>query len=181
VSCATGARVSPLGAKWPPSRVSSSIEEKTYGYFNNIGVRNFILNGAPFCRSSADSQIQREDSPFRYDAAGVLLHAPRPAQAGLCAAFISRRAINVALVLRMRGEDPRRKNRQKPGPALAVLCLNQLVNRRGDARNPLGSKSSLQIPDAEKLLLISLGACPDARTLTMRERALTKDGYLMSV
>jgi hypothetical protein len=33
---------------------------------------------------------------------------------------------------------------------------------------------------AGKLLLISLCACPDARTLTMRERALTKDAYLMS-
>src|ERR1700694_5058680 len=99
-----------------------------------------IVSGAPFCHSSANSQIQREDSPFRPDAAGVLLHAPRPAQARLRAAFISHRAINVALVSRMRGEDPRRINRQKPGSALAVLCLNQLVNRRGDARNPLGSK-----------------------------------------
>jgi hypothetical protein len=48
---------------------------------------------------------------------------------------VPRRAINVALILRMRGEDPRRMNRLKPGSALAVLCVNQLVNRRGDARN----------------------------------------------
>ena len=94
--------------------------------------------------------IQREDSPFRHDAAGVLLHAPRPAQAHLRAAFLSHRAINVAFVLRMRGEDPRRINRQKPGSALAMLVFNQLVNRRGDARTPLGSKASLQILDAGK-------------------------------
>src|SRR6202051_3397835 len=42
----------------------------------------------------------------------------------------------------------RRINRQKPGSALAMLVFNQLVNRRGDARNPLGSKASLQILDA---------------------------------
>jgi hypothetical protein len=65
---------------------------------------------------------------------GVPLHAPRAAEARLRAAFNSRRAINVALVLRMRG-DPRRTNRLKPGSAFAVLCVNQLVNRRGDARN----------------------------------------------
>jgi hypothetical protein len=56
-------------------------------------------------------------------------------QARLRAALNSRRAINMALVLRMRGEDPRRMNRLKAGSALAELCVNQLVNRCGDARN----------------------------------------------
>ena len=86
------------------------------------------------CHASANSQVEREDSLFRHDAAGALLHAPRAAQARLRAASNSRCAINAALVLRMRGEDPRRMNRLKPSSALAVLCVNQL-NRRGDARN----------------------------------------------
>jgi hypothetical protein len=85
------------------------------------------------CHVSANSQIQREDSPFRHDAAGVLLHAPRAAQVRLSAALNSRRAINVALVPRMRGEDPRRMYRLMLGSALAVSCVN--ASRRADARN----------------------------------------------
>ena len=47
----------------------------------------------------------------------------------------------------------RRPTTNKPPEAgLSISCvgLNQLVNRRGDARTPLGSKASLQILDAGK-------------------------------
>jgi hypothetical protein len=66
------------------------------------------------------------------------------------------------------------------GLSLVCACLNQLVNRRGDARNPLGSNASLHILDAGKIVA-HFGAGADARMLTMRGRALTKDAYLRSV
>jgi hypothetical protein len=61
-------------------------------------------------------------------------------------------------------EEQRRINRLKPGAALAALCLNRLVNRHGDARNPLGSKASRQILDARESCCSSLGRA------RMRER-----------
>jgi hypothetical protein len=79
----------------------------------------------------------------------------------------------------MRGEDQRRINRLKPGAALAVLCLNRLVTDVAMLATA-GFKAPLQIPDARQSCCASRGARMNARTLTMRERALTKDAHLIS-
>jgi hypothetical protein len=89
---------------------------------------------APFYHSSADSQVEREDSPFRHAAAGVLLHAPRRAQ------------------------KTHEEKSSEAGLSLVRACLNQRVNRRGDARAPRVKGAAADPRCTEKLLLISARA-----------------------
>jgi hypothetical protein len=71
-------------------------------------------SGAPFCHSSANSQIQREGRPFRHEAADVFCTFRVLSRHGCVPRLILAARSTLALVLRMRGENPRRMNRLKP-------------------------------------------------------------------